>query len=382
MAVISNIGKNEGGSSLQVCFLPNTLQACAPSTKKGVTIFRPIPEIDEEGNILPMVTSDALEELDFSNTLLETVARYTGTTIKFTGLCRSSDRVGQRERDMVFPLLFIRLRGLQKEEDEKAGVIPKHLKDEVYRLLGSKNDRKAALQNCRAMCMMQGIVLRYDGQELPKPRPRQAIMMTKTATKSLAKLMSQAYKRKDQEGNPAPIDIFSPDNGRAIILTPEEQQIDDQFFFTATLGEKIPLSEEQCRKLWVPWEKALNLMPHDEHVRMACRCFPRAIVELAIGEEAVAEVLGVQQNSAPVTKPAAKPAAKPTAEPAAKPVTTLEIDLDEPLGEPLGEDDGEESTSRAASAAPDEMPKIAALSSEELAAQYESVLGGLEDDLE
>jgi len=251
------------------CVDTSKLQACRPNVKKGETIIRIIPEI-VDGVRLPMIkNADGPQGPDFSNFMLQTVTLNAGTSMRFSGLSASSDRENEEPPAMVFPGLYIRLRGRQKK-----GQIPSHLKERVADLLQGE---PAPLPRSKDVALVQAIVTTYNGKKLDKAMPKQCVFLTQTAAEAIGECLTAAYK--------AGIDVFDPKEGREIILTPEKQRVGDMYFYNAALGNKVPISEAAAAKLWVPWADALRFFTFEQHLRAAVDCFGKEIVSYAFPDD-------------------------------------------------------------------------------------------------
>lgn len=381
MAVISQTGGREGAGNFQECFKEGTLKACRPSANAGVTIIRPIPEVGPDGELKPMINATTAAGIDVSNAIIKTVSIGIGDRDRYSGFSESADRFDEREPDMVFPKLYIRLRYLQK--NNKLG----GMTDRVARIL-IPNDTDSPLRQSKQFTIIQAIVLHFNGQALEKPRTREAVFLTKTAAQALSETLEAAH----AEG----IDVFSPEGGRAVVLTPEAQRGSGINLFNATLGDAIRLDPEQCRKLWVPWDDALRFLPHSTQLAKAVRCFGREIVELVFDPDEVRSACIEHGLESPSPSPSVSAAAvdntpPPPAAPPTNPTSdgnggggapaTLQLDTefkDEPL---LGEDDGASAASTETThtdtpptgAAPAD---AAPPSQDAMASKYQELLGG------
>lgn len=381
MAVIGSMGDrdSDGRNHHQSCLDATLLQAARPSTSKGITIFRPIPQVGENGDFRPMVNGETPSGLDFSNFRIENVVISAGKVQKFSGLGRDASLTHDEctHFDMVFPALYIRLKSMIKKKE-----VPEHLIERVRNLF--EGGLKSPFRSPKDMLLCQGIVTHFNDAKLEKPRPKQCIFLTSTAAEALAECLTKAYK--------AGIDVFHPTEGRAIILTPEKQRGVDLSIYNAELGDKVPLPVEACKKLWVPWERGLKLQSREDHLRAAIKCFGRELVELAHGEE-LEELFGVSQVAAQHTlaseavatsesEPVAAGSAAVAVETAEEPANTLQIDLDLPADGPLGDDEGEEEVALKGSVTSDAGGKgngvVEQSDPEDLAAQFAAELG---DDL-
>ncbi len=282
MAVINKMNDREKKNFYQSCLDDTLLQACRPSTSKGETIIRIIPEVAADGSIRPMVNASTRLGIDFTNFHIETVTIGVGKEARFSGISRSSNRVNEDAFSMAFPGLFIRLRSKQKKKE-----IPDHLKDLVDDVLGG--GMKAALRSSPEMALVQAVVFKLNDKVLEKPAPRQCVFLTTTAAETISEVLTHAH----EEG----VDVFAPKTGHLIKLVPVKQRGSNIMLYEAELGERAPLSEDACRKLWVPWEDrvdedgvvakkgALRLHTFEEHMELAVRCFGNELVQLAFPDE-------------------------------------------------------------------------------------------------
>lgn len=306
----------------QACLKPESgLEAIRPSTAHGTTVIRLIPEVAHDGTIQPMVKSITPMGPDLANYQPESVVIGAGSYTKFNGLGRSSNggATEDTEVNQIFPGIFIRIRGRQKK-----GQLPAAHKEAIEELM--EGGWKAALKSVPEMGLFQCIAFKFNNQTLDKPAPRKVAFMTTTGVEEISRLAQECAEKG--------IDITSPEKGYQIILEPEEQRGTGVMLYKASLGDPFPLKEEFCKKAWVPWEQALNRLPREEHISMACNCFGREIVEIAFPEE-VKRVMGPDYASAPASSPAPASVAvreapelpdhMPGEEPAGAPV---DIDLD------------------------------------------------------
>jgi hypothetical protein len=377
MAVLGAVGKHEKKNFHQSVLDPNLLQAVRPSTEKGITIFRPIPEVSADGTIRPMILGDTPAGPDYSAIRIEQVVINSGLDSRFSGLAKPSDRPDAAEAEMPFPGLYIRLKGKLNRKDFEKG---DPMKDRIEELFAG--GMKAPLRQVSTMTMIQCVVFRLNDKELEKPASRQVLFLTSTAAEALNELFKEAHSKG--------IDVFSPETGCQIILEPEKQRGSDMKFFNATLGERIPLNVKTCQKLWVPWEKALRFHKYDDHLKALLAAFGRDIVEQAFSKREVARVLGEEfVAETKVTTTAAKESSGRTTTVTTPASTTpkgavkeLQIDIDGPPQTIDDEGEGpEEIQVPATEKAPSDANKAGngtklPTDPAALAAHYESVLGG------
>jgi hypothetical protein len=361
----ANDDASKNRSYYQDCFLSNTLGTIRPSVTSE-TVFRPIPEVDAAGNILPMIKATTVSGNDYSNLCVEEVVLGACREDRFNGLCRASDSDATDAINMVFPSLFIKLRGR-----EKKGELPSSIKDDVTALLAEREVQGAKIKQrymprSSAVGFLQGVALKVNGKALDAPAKRQVLVLPTSLLTALDYLLTDAHKKG--------IDVFSPTSGYAIVvkgLAPDRSVGRTVSVFTAELGPQMTISEESARKLWVPWEQALKLHTTDQLITRACRCFGRNVVEFIYPDE-VARLF----PSAPL--PAARPAvaARPPAPALAPaqarpaiPASASVLAVDDSDGTVLIDDQGDDLISAGA-------PKVGVspASADDLAAQYSSLL--------
>lgn len=372
MAVLNKLGERSRAPKnfFQACLDENLLQACRPSTEKGTTIIRIVPEVID-GEIRPMLNNMTPNGPDVSGVHLEEVVVNSGKSSKFTGLGMPSDVHIEDAPNMVFPGLYIRLKSLLSKKEIPAGMV-----DEVRSLF--EGGREAPLKRPRLMGIFQAVVITFQDKKLEKPRPKQAVFLTTTALEAINDLIVKCH----EEGT----DLFSPSEGRAIILEPEEQRGSGIWLFNARLGDKVPIPEETCKKLWVPWEQALRRSTYDQQIKAACSCFGKRVVEIVF-EEDVRRVMGADEaKPASASAPASSPDESTEGSEGHSGLTevteALQIDTELPSDGPLGDEDEEQESSAAEST---DLPPSdagesgdgasAPASAEELASQYEDLLG-------
>lgn len=355
-------GHNTRRHFLQGCFKPDAqVQPCRPSTAKGETIIRLLPEVDEEGNFRPMINCQTPDGPDFSNFTVQPLVNV-GSDVRFVGIARSSDRMEEDERDMVFTRIYMRVRSMQK-----AKTIPDHLKERVEDL--TSGGIKAALKNVTIVGICQAVVTKFNDKSVDPTV--QAVFLTTTAMEAISDVLAEA----DKEG----IDAFDPKHGREIILTPEKQRGSGIELFNAELGEVVPLKASWCKKTWQPWDKILRLHTHDELVRQAVAVYGREIVELAMPDQ-VARLFG-DGGATPVPERKAAAAAPSVAydddddDEGLEPVSGAAIDEDNLEGD---DDDAPKASKKSRSSK--EVAEEDAADPEALAAKYKALLDDDDDD--
>lgn len=299
MPIMGTIGDRESSNYHQNCLNERKLQARRPSTNKGQTIFRPIPEFAPDGALLPMVLSETPGGLDFSNCLIETLVINTGLEQKWSGLCRPSDTGNAMDPDdNPWTQLYMRLKGKVNAESFDDD-------DPLRRPIEAlfKGNLRAPFRQPQAMVCMQCVLTKYNSEELDKARPKQGIFLSSTAARAVARCLTKAYK----EG----IDVYHPEQGYELVLTPYKDENNPKLkFFDCQLGRQVKLSEAVCRKLWVPWNEAVVLHPFDAHIRALINCFGREIVERGISRRVIARALGEPEEAAAAPEASVAPATR------------------------------------------------------------------------
>lgn len=312
MTVLGGVGEKKQGNLFQACLDETYLQALRPSTAKGETIFRPIPQV-RDGELMPMVTRTTPVGPDFSNIYVTNVTVNVGLSAKHSGIAVPSDIEVNQEYDMVFPGLYIRLKG----KLNKNRLTPAE-REIVAPLFEGK--LQAPLKQSPEMALVQCVVLKYNDTDLKKPRPKQVLFLTTAAVRSLNKCLTEAHA--------AGIDVFAPESGRLIKLEPYQPEGLSLTLFRAVLCDPYPLKEETCKKLWVDWDVALKRQTFDQQIAAACKCFGRDIVKIAFPDD-VERIMSAGGSAAAPTY--AAPAATAAAAPAAKESRTYitpPVDLD------------------------------------------------------
>jgi hypothetical protein len=315
-----------------------------------------VPEVTPEGEILPMVNSMTPAGPDFSNITVENVSINMGVTHKFSGLSAPSDVEIESEVDMVFPGMYIRLKGRKKKNQ-----IPEANREAVDALF--EGGMKAPLKQSPPMGLMQVILFTYNGEQLAKPRPKQVLFLTTTAIRSLNACLTEAYKQN--------IDVFSPDSGRLVKLEPYTPEGLTLVLFRVSLLDVSPIKPDICKKLWVPWGDAFKRMTYDDHIKTACKCFGRSVVRLAFQDDVDRVCDSSTAEAAPVRETPVKVVTENKVECARPSVPAIDVDVELPVDGPLDciTDEDEIAPVKTGEAAPPASP-------EQLAAYYEKMLEG------
>ena len=349
----------ERKSFYQECLDTSKLTAIKPDAS-SITIFRPIPEIGPDGNIMPMIKSMTPAGPDFSNIAIEEVVVNTGVSTKFTGLCRASDSDTTEAINMVFPSMYIKLKS-----KEKRGELPAEIADKIKKLLEETANPKnpkiktRLLQRTQSIGFMQGIALTVNGKPLDKPAVRQALVLPSSLCTNLANMLQLAHK----EGK----DVFDPKSGYAVIIKglPPDPSIGRQVtIFTAELGKQMPIPETKAKEFWVPWDTAFKRYTTDQLIMAAIRCYGSDVVSVIFPDD-VARLAVQVKPTQPVVQ-TQKPAQAPT--PPVHHTGPEELDLSSAVSGPV--DDG------SADEAPDIPPAkgVSPPSAEDLASKYQEML--------
>lgn len=378
MAVIGKKfgGDREGGRNyVQACLDENYLKAVKPNVEKGVTRIRIVPEVAPDGAILPTVRDLTDAGPDVTNLLPEYVATSLGAKNRFSGFIRPVDANALQEDDAALPFLglYIRLVG-RKNRNELSPTVKK----EVEKLLDKGKNISAPLSRPKLYGIVQAIVLELNGKTLKKPSAKQAVFLTTTAVEALSDAVVAAHKQG--------VDLFSPDQGCELVFTPETQRGSGIKMFNVAIGDAVPLDEDTCRKLWVPWDKVTRFHTYEDLFRAMVGCYGHNLVREAFEDDYEYFYGAASAPTAPAPEaPAEEPVVTRRPAPAAKAQApaTLQIDLDSPP-ESL-EDDGESEEDEPASSStydPDEEDDAedAVLTPEERAKRYQSLLSDSEDE--
>lgn len=333
-----NDSSSSGGNPLRR--LVNILNPCQHKSrlrkdpdKDRETIIRVLPEVGPDGSLLPMVISEAGPDTDFSSVQPETLTLYAGSGHFYHGWGQASDRGYQDAIEMPFPRAYIVLEGRRKRNQ---------LSDDIelkFSRLTKPNDKGSkALDRPAEVCVLQGVIVKFDGKVLEKPAVRQALVISKSMRKELLRVLLAAHGKG--------IDVFSPEGGYTISF--------DSTLYDGSGGrldvpkaivklvDPFPIPEEQCRKLWVPWSKALVRHTYEHQVQQLVKCYGRDIAEEVLPEgevdtyspevrsaEAREIAPGVTQTKGPAAQLAASSIPDVVEQPPAKPSKpTIELDLD------------------------------------------------------
>jgi hypothetical protein len=299
MAVIANQNQNrEKRDYFQDCFNPGTLTAVRPKTS-SVTIFRPLPEFDAAGNMLPMVKALTAMGPDFSNVTTEETVINTGVSTKFSGLCRASDSDAQDAINMVFPSLYIKLTSRMKRGEIQADMLEKvrALLEEKSAPGGNSKIKHRLLERSQSTGFLQGVATTVNGKALERPAAKQALVMSSNLCAIMSKVLEEAHKNK--------IDVFNPEKGNALIikgLGPDPTVGRTVNVYVVEIGKVLAVSAAKAKELWVPWETAFKRQTLDQQLAQAIRCFGKDVVALVYPDD-VARLTAVQATR-PVSGPA------------------------------------------------------------------------------
>ena len=337
------------------------------------TIFRIIPEYAADGSRLPMVISGGGEDLDYSNIHEEAVTLFAGEKEMYSGWGRPSDRDITDAIDMVFPGTYIRLKG-RSNKNELGDAL-----DYKFTKLTKRVNNRQAMERPSEVRILQCIIIKANGKVLEKPATYQGLILSKMAAAALNRLLVKCH----AEGR----DVFSPEGGALIHLDSQifddEGQVREIAKHTASLGKDFPLKEEQCKKLWIPWEKVFKRDTYETQFRAAVKGFGREIVEAAFPEEyerfygssGGGGIIDDSGDDTPFEGPWEKQPPKEEEKPSAP---AIEIDLDNKV-DLEGDDEGEEESVSKGSAAPEDAPEIRRPSRDEQERAYDEVMSELDD---
>lgn len=348
------------------------------------TIFRIIPEYAADGSRLPMVIAGGGEDLDYSNIHEESVTLFAGESDLYTGWGRPSDRDIADSVEMVFPGIYIRLKGRDNKNE-----LSDALSYRFSKLTKRVNNRQA-MERPSEVRLVQCIIIKACGKVLEKPATFQGLILSKMAAVALNRLLVEC----NSEGK----DIFSPENGHLIHLDSsihdDDGTVREIAKHSAKLGKPFPLKEEQCKKLWVPWENVFVRDTFETQIRKAVKAFGEEVVKEVFPEDH-ARYFGAANGGGIISDDEEKPAEgkviTPERETNPEPsAPAVEIDLENRVdleGEGDAQAEAEEPfaspNERAAAKSdgpkPEESGKISRPSKAEQEAAYEDVLAQLDD---
>lgn len=370
MAILAKSDTKEKKNYYQDLFLPNTLSAIKPRTD-SITVIRPIPEVDQDGNFIPMVKTMTVGGADFSNITLESILINAGQSLKYTGVCRAVEQEAEDPFAMVFSALYIKLKSKEKKNE-----LPPELDTKIRSLLADRDIpnskmKEKILKRPQDIGLIQCVALTVNGTNLERPAVKQAVIMSKGLLDHMNDVLTDCYNKK--------IDVFSPKSGHALVIKglPPDPKIGRQIaIFTVELGKQVALPEDRCKSLWVPWQTAIKRLTYDQQIVQAVRCYGRDVVHVIFPDD----VDRLVPSSAVVGKGVSAPAAPPAvakAAPAAPPIvvegSTLDLSgaIDTAVDEGAGEDDD------AAAPAASTVSNVKPANPATLASEYENVLKNL-----
>jgi len=191
---------------------------CVPKTE-GETIFRVIPEINAQGQPVPMCRTFDATGHDFSSMTLESAAVGNGVIGKFTGSifpARPGDTSGAPdygipEPDLPFKGLYIRLKGRLKKNQ-----VPIELQSSVTQMLTRGPNRPAPL-DVSQFVLVQAWILKDNGvlcvdPTTKQPVPRRGVIMLKSsAAQGMKQLLTELFT--------AGIDAYDPNAGVCFMIS-------------------------------------------------------------------------------------------------------------------------------------------------------------------
>jgi hypothetical protein len=313
MAIIASTDNNkkERKDYYQSCFLNDTLSALRPRTDSE-TVIRPLPQFDNNGNLMPMVKTMTAAGPDFSNFTVEEVIINTGNSVKFSGLCRASDSDSDDAINMVFPSLYIKLTHRLKKGD-----IPAHLIDKVRDMLTPKMVANSKIphrimERSQQTAFLQCVVLTANGQRLARPAVKQALVMGTNLSRIMSNVLTKAYLEQK-------LDVFHPKTGHCLIIRglPADPTVGRTIpIHTVEIGPPTAIAEASAKSYWVPWEQALARRTTQQMISDAVRCYGADVVSLVYPDDVAALQRGPASAPAPAAVPAAPPR-QPESEPSA-----------------------------------------------------------------
>lgn len=312
MAVIKQ-SENNSGNYYQSCLKSDVLKAITPKADT-LTVFRPYPQLTEDGGVLPMVMGMTKDGPDFSAVHIDTTVVNTGIHAKWSGLTTPKPvKPGERPYkafDRPFEGSYIRL----KSQLDK-GRLSAEQRQVVAPLFTKEKGQNAAVANQpmsqpRDTLLMQGACTMLRGDDLSaNPMMNAVLFCTGSLFTAMAKCLAEAH----AQG----IDVFSPDAGYVLHIEslPPDRSVGRQTsIYTVTLGEQTPVDLDTIKQVVQPWEEVLDYLTYDEQINKLIECFGVDPIAVAFPND-VARITG--QSAAPT--PAAPPAparvvaARPTA---------------------------------------------------------------------
>lgn len=333
MKTLSSMKSRERGNTfMQVINADSGLKPCSPAPTKGETIIRIIPEVAADGSLRPMFAGKTAAGDEWSSLKIENTSINVGVESKFTVLNQPSDKPALDQMNCPFSGAFIKLRHKQKTKSYS-----KELADRTEALFqgtvrpGQKFASGQAMTQARDQVFVQCLVLKLNGETLAKPAMKQVAILSGTTGESLDLMFKKAYK----EG----IDLFNPKGGRAIVLKPMQQRGNDIMIYDAEMGAPIPLSEDTCRKLWVPWDQVLIRYTYDELMvkliqsigsDLAGSVFPEDVRRLTAAQSSPQRTTVVAAATAPAATVAAQTTIAPVVADSGVPELAIDADGEAP----------------------------------------------------
>lgn len=281
-------------------FADNALVPIKPKADAScLTYFRPIPEIDQNGQPRPMVIGHDAFGPRFSAVRMENVAVLAGVPglTRWTGFTTCHDMPGLNDFDNPWSGTFIRLKSKVKKNE-----LPDHLYKEVNQLL-TKGDKSAPMEKPKEMMLVQGVCFQLNSKPSQPPVTRACLLLTATGAKALQKLMLDAANKGE--------DLFHPQTGVVLLVSGKPADGGQATpVFTVERGQVTPLPPEVLQT-WVPWEKAIRYRTYDEHIAQMARCYRPEILALNAPVGQALARLGISTAPGAVNAPVAAPAAAP-----------------------------------------------------------------------
>jgi len=378
---------NDGpkGDFVQPVLNSGLLVAATPKTTAGATEFRFIPEL-LDGDLAPMVVGGTPKRPLVSNLIDYHVVSYWGVDQKFTGIAEASDddqhllgvAEDKRRYSYIMPAIFWAL----KNKLDNKELAAEHIQA-VYSAVTAPPKRSAPMSGGNRFTFAQGIMLELNGKAYAAPQTNVALALKGNAATAVKKFIEGLYDDVRQAWN----DIYAPDTGHTIVLTPlpADPSVGRMFGdFEVSLGRPFPIDPDELRALWVDWDTAFVRHTRRELLEIAINCVGEDLVRMALPRE-VATLLApakpVARPAAPAAPaklaaptapaaPAAPAASAKAAAPAAK-ASSVPLSLKGSVKAKPTEEDAEAATPAAAPAA--------ATSDDAVVAEYESLLTQVEE---
>lgn len=276
----------------QDVFVSNTLTAVRIATK-GKSTVRIYPELDAEGNPVPMLTS--VDPLMFSAIHREFISLGQGIQTKYTGSIVPSDRLSmgddnREEPNLPFLGLYIAIKGqlnkLQRGEVGSTDLM------RASTLIGSAKDSVAPMGRVAKCALLQGTVFQENGQSFAQPKDSCGIILTTAAISALATCLTEAAL--------AGIDVFHPTQGYMLEFVGVPSPDNKPAGYKVSLGTQLAFPEGYPHR-FRPWDSVIKRLPYDELIRKMVSSYGADIVSLRRGFAEDIERLGLANRGSSST---------------------------------------------------------------------------------